>query len=110
MNKKVFFLLTLFSTAFISCDKEVNACMELSETSVSVGTEIEFLSCSENALSLEWFIDGPEEAPENDLGWSDIKFYHAFEIPGEYVVTLHAYENFSFMGTVSTIQETITIN
>ncbi|MDA7803838.1 hypothetical protein N8987_04610 [Crocinitomix sp.] len=110
MNKKVIFLLPLLTLLIYSCEKAPEACMELGATITTVGTAIEFKSCSENALSIEWYIEGPEDAPENDLGWSDISFTHAFSMVGSYTVTLHAYEKFSFMGERSTVEETIVVN
>lgn len=83
--------------------------MELSQESVGAGTPIEFVSCSEHALSWEWFIEGPDGAPENDLGWSDESFSRAFSVPGSYTVTLNAYEEFSFLGRVSTTTTTFII-
>lgn len=84
--------------------------MELSTTSIAAGSPVEFNSCSKHALSYEWFMEGPEGAPENAQGWSDELFNHSFSVPGTYKVTLNAYSDFSFKGERSTTQETIIIN
>ncbi|WP_066755932.1 PKD domain-containing protein [Crocinitomix algicola] len=110
MANKLYFLIPALSLLFLSCDKTTEACMELSETTTSVDKDIEFTSCSENALSLEWYIEGPEEAVENELGWSDPKFTHAFSMPGSYTITLHAYSDFSFAGDKSTVTQSVTVN
>jgi hypothetical protein len=55
-------------------------------------------------------MNGPEGAPENNMGWSDPSFSHSFSVPGSYTITLNAYYDFSFMGEMSTIQETISVN
>ena len=94
----------------LGCKKVPEACMELSANSVSTGTPLEFSSCSKKALSFEWFMSGPEGAPENNMGWSDPNFSHSFSVPGSYTITLNAYYDFSFMGEMSTVQETISVN
>jgi len=103
----IVFALALF---LVGCKKPTEACMELSTTSTSVGTPIEFTSCSENALSYEWFIEGPVDAPENEMGWSDPYFSNTFTVSGSYVITLHAYSNFSFLGERSTIEQSFSVN
>ncbi len=94
----------------VSCKKDPNACIEVGETSVSTGVPVSFTSCSENALSYEWYIEGPSGAPENSMGWSDEGFSNTFTITGTYIITLHAYEDFSFDGQVSTAESSIVIN
>jgi hypothetical protein len=103
-------IIFLFVLLFVGCGKPPEACMELSSNNVVAGAAIEFTSCSKRALSFEWFIAGPEGAPENEIGWSNPEFSHAFTVPGAYTVTLNAYHDFSFMGDVSTIQENFTVN
>ncbi len=110
MNKKIFLIAGFSSLLLFSCKKPPTACMEMSATAVNNATPIEFTSCSENALSFEWDMRGPEGAPENFLGWSDEIFTHKFTVPGTYTVTLHAYENFSFTGEFSTAEATVVIN
>ncbi|MCG8576435.1 MAG: PKD domain-containing protein [Flavobacteriales bacterium] len=100
------FLLLLFAT---SCKKTPEPCIETDQTAVGVGTEITFTSCSEKSLSYIWEISGPEGAPENEMGWSDIQFSHAFTVPGTYTVTLTAYEDFSFLGESASTEVTIVI-
>lgn len=107
---KKFILILTIGFAIMGCDKATEACMEVSETSVSAGTPVNFKSCSENALSIEWFMSGPESAPENEMGWSDPEFTHTFSVPGTYTVTLNAYQDFSFKGDLSSVQETIIVN
>jgi hypothetical protein len=106
--KRITFFFALI--AFTACEKPLTACIELEKTSATVGEEVPFQSCSENALSIEWFMEGPEEAPENSQGWSDIFFTHSFTVPGEYIITLNAYDNFSFLGEKKTVTKTLTIN
>lgn len=112
MFKKLIYILALFSLVLLveSCKKTTEACIELSETSVAVGSEIKFTSCSKNALSYEWFIEGPETAPENEQGWSDPAFSNTFTVPGNYTITLNAYANFSFLGEKSVEEKTFTVN
>lgn len=107
---KKLFSFTLFLSMLAGCGKPPEACMELSSSNVVAGAPIEFTSCSKRALSFEWFIAGPDAAPENDMGWSDPQFSHSFSIPGTYSVTLNAYHDFSLTGDVSTIQENFTVN
>lgn len=101
----VFLILSLSA-----CKKEPVACIEVDNTSISVGTPVTFTSCSENALSFEWYMDGPTGAPENSQGWSDPQIIHSFTVPGTYTVTLNAYDDFSFLGEVSTAKITMNIN
>ncbi len=82
--------------------------MEISETSVSVGTPITFTSCSKNTLSQAWFFSGPAGAPENSEASADLEFTQTFSVPGTYEVRLYAYREFSFTGELSiSIQEIV---
>lgn len=110
MSKKILLFLGLFTLLLSSCKKPPVACMELSTTNTPTGAPVEFSSCSERALSYEWFMEGPDGAPENTQGWSDEFFSHSFSVPGTYTITLNAYSDFSFTGEMSSTQETITIN
>lgn len=110
MNKSFIVFLSVCVLLIAGCKKVPTACMELSATSAGTGTPIDFVSCSKKALSFEWFMEGPDGAPENTQGWSDESFTHSFSVPGTYIITLNAYYDFSFTGEVSTTQETIVIN
>lgn len=110
MTKKFYFLIVLSVFVLSGCKKPPVACMELSSNNVSVGTTVEFTSCSKKALSYEWFITGPAGAPENSKGWSDEYFTNTFTVSGKYTVTLTAYEDFSFLGRSTTITGTISVN
>jgi hypothetical protein len=110
MKKTTVFLTLLLSSYLFSCNKSPEACIELESASTSVGKSTTFVSCSENALSYEWFMQGPEGAPENTLGWSDEKFEHVFTVPGSYEITLNAYYKFSFLGEKSTTKATLSVN
>lgn len=106
LRKTVLILLTISAVA---CNKKPEACIDNGQTSVSVGSPVNFTSCSKRALSQDWFMEGPVGAPENSMGWSDAHFTHTFTIPGTYIVTLNAYSKFSFMGDVSSTTQTITV-
>ena len=80
--------------------------MEISETNVSKGTPVEFTSCSKNALSLSWSIEGPVSSPAS----SDMTFTHTFTSDGVYKVRLYAYQEFSFTGEVSISIQEIVVN
>lgn len=110
MNKNIFLIFSLFTLLFSSCKKEPEACIELSANSAGVGVPVEFMSCSKRALSYEWFISGPSIAPENNQGWSDEVFSHAFSVAGTYTITLNAYQDFSFTGNRSVTQTALVIN
>lgn len=109
--KKTALLFIILSSVFVfSCNKSPEACLELEDQSTFVGQVTTFTSCSKNALSYEWFIAGPENAPENKMGWSDPTFNHIFTVPGSYVITLNAYYKFSFLGEKSTASATLSVN
>ncbi len=110
LNFKFTCVLLFLGMIATGCKKPPVACMELSESSVPVGTPIEFVSCSENTLSYEWFMEEPEGAPENQIGWSDPSFSRAFTIPGSYTVTLSAYSEFSFLGEKVITEQSFSVN
>jgi PKD repeat protein len=93
-----------------SCDKSPVACISMDQASVSVGTPIQFTSCSEKSLSYVWSFEGPAGAPENSLQWAETTFSRAFTISGTYTVTLTAYQKYSWVGESSVATETVTIN
>lgn len=95
------FTIGIVILVFTSCNKMPVACIEAPSTA-NVGTPVTFRSCSEKNLSQDWFMSGPNGAPENTMGWSDIEFTHTFTVPGSYTVTLNAYSKFSFLGEVNT--------
>ncbi|UKN02950.1 hypothetical protein K6119_05405 [Paracrocinitomix mangrovi] len=94
----------------LSCSKDPQACIDLSTTSASVGEEVTFTSCSKNALSYIWSIEGPTGVEENDMQWSESSFVHAFAVGGKYKIELKAYKKYSWIGQPSTSEATITIN
>lgn len=101
-------LLTVFG--FSSCKKTPEACIEMSTTVAPVGQEVIFTSCSKKALSYEWYMTGPDGAIENDLGWADAEFSHAFSTTGTYTISLTAYRDFSWLGESAMTETTIIIN
>ena len=105
-----YLIVTFCSLIIIGCRRPPEVCMELSAESTFAGTPIQFASCSKRALSFEWFMDGPDGAPENIRGWSDESFSHSFTVPGSYVITLNVSRNFSFTGDKATLQKTIRVN
>lgn len=108
---KKFKIALLFVGFFaLSCKKEPVACIETSSETGSVGQAITFTTCSENALSYDWYFVGPTGATENDIGYSEITFDHAFSMPGTYTVFHVAFERFSFLGESDTTSTVITIN
>lgn len=109
MHKKIILLFSLISILAFSCEKPLVACIELSGTTIGVGDEIDFKSCSQNALSLAWSFEGPEGSPENNAASSDIEFSQSFSLAGTYKVRLHAYRKFSFAGEVAITETEIVI-
>ena len=107
---KTYYLVLTLSIGLFACNKPPKACIEADATSVSVGTAVQFTSCSEKALSYTWFITGPVGATENDLGWSEETFSRAFSTPGTYEVKLTAYKRFSWIGDADSAFTTITVN
>ena len=105
MSKKILLFSSLFTLLLFSCNKPPLACMELSTNNASVGSVVEFTSCSEHALSYEWFI----ESSDTLFGRSDQFFTHAFTTAGTYTITLNAYSDFSFVGETSSTTETLVI-
>lgn len=108
--KKLTFILSFACLSLVSCNKPTTSCIELSQSSVSTGTELTFTACSEEALSYAWYFSGPVGAPENDMGWSEPIFHHAFSIPGTYTVELTSYERYSFIGDQAVTTTTFTVN
>lgn len=84
--------------------------MEISSTTVSTGQDVTFKTCSENALSYDWYFVGPVGAPENSMGNSEMEFTHQFTVPGTYEVYHVAFEKFSSLGNADTTSQTITVN
>ena len=84
--------------------------MEVSTETASVGQDVTFTTCSTNALSYDWYFIGPTGVPENDLGYSEITFNHAFSTAGTYTVVHVAFNKFSFLGDSDTTTKVITIN
>ena len=109
--KKTYIVLAVFTLLFsTSCKKTPEACMEKSADAVSTGQDVTFTSCSENALSLDWYFVGPVGAPENGMGNSEITFTHQFTVPGTYTVVHVAFENFSSLGESDTTTSILTVN
>ena len=109
-NNKLHFLFVILTVGFFSCKKDPVACMDLSSETVSVGQDITLKTCSENALSYDWYFIGPVGAPENTMGNSEIEWTHQFSVPGTYTIGHVAFEKFSFFGKSDTITKTITVN
>ena len=104
----LFFIIAL---GLFSCKKEPSACFEIDNENPSVGSPVTFNnSCSQNAISQDWYMEGPYGAPENALGWSDIEFTHTFTVSGEYIITCAVYNDFSLLGDRSVGKKTITVN
>jgi len=93
-----------------SCDKSPIACISIDQTSASIGTSVQFTSCSEKSLSYVWDFEGPAGAPENSLQWAETTFSRAFTVSGTYTVTLTSYQKYSWGGETSVATETLTIN
>jgi hypothetical protein len=110
MRNLLLFTGLLIISSFFSCKKEVTACIEMDNTSISVGQSITFTSCSTNELSYWWEIIGPDTAPENNKAWSDKVFTNKFTVAGNYTVTLKAYSDFSFQGSVAETSKTFSVN
>ena len=112
MKKSVLFILLGLATTFSACNKNksLTACFEMSSTSINVGESIDFTSCSENELSLDWRITGPDSAIENSKGWSDALFTNTFNTPGSYTVVLKTFSGFSLLGNMETDSSTFTVN
>ena len=67
-----------------SCKKTPTACFTASSTSVSVGDNVTFTNCSENAKSYSWdFGDGVTSTDENPT--------HSYSNAGTYTVTMDCY-------------------
>ena len=104
------FWITLLVTLFVvGCNKPPTACIEMDQTTVGVGTEVTFTSCSERALSFEWFMEGPEGAPENSMGWSDAVIKHSFSVAGNYTILLNTYNKYSSTGDKASTTATLTV-
>jgi PKD repeat protein len=83
--KRLLLLLLIFSAAFISCKKPVNACFDFSPAHPLLSDTVSFdASCSEEATSYTWtFGDG---SPDTTTTSATIK--HAFPSAGYYNVYL----------------------
>lgn len=112
MKHSVLLILLAISTIFTACkeDGPVTACFELSSNAINVGDSIDFKSCSENVFSMDWRMSGPDSAAENILGWSDAEFSHTFNTPGDYVVTLKTYSDFSWSGDLAIDSASFSVN
>ena len=110
MKKTVLFLGLLSITILSSCKKKVTSCIEMDNSSISAGQSINFTSCSENALSLDWNITGPSTAPENSKGWSDKIITVPLTVAGSYTITLDSYSKFSFQGDKASSTASFNVN
>lgn len=110
MRKLLLFTGLILTSTFFSCKKEIKACIEMDNTSISVGQSITFTSCSTNEISYWWEIKGPDTAPENTKAWSDKVFTNKFSVAGSYTVTLKAYSDFSFQGNMAETSESFSVN
>lgn len=102
--------LILVLGVIFSCKKDPKACIDMSAENVNVGQEVTFKSCSENALSYDWYFITPVGAPEDSLGNSELQFTNSFSVPGQYTVVHVAFEKFSFLGASDTTTKTLIVN
>jgi len=84
----------LFSSAlfivFNSCQK-IEACLEVNKTSVKVGEEITFTSCSENADAFSWFgVSGPSLTTVAGGTSCDDFWTVTFETTGTAIISIKA--------------------
>ena len=93
----------------MGCNRPPKPCIEMDQSTVSVGIPVTFTSCSKRALSYEWFMDGPPTAPENSMGWSDEMIINSFTVPGTYTITLNVYSKFGFIGEMATTTATFVV-
>jgi len=110
MKNLLLFTGLLLILTFSACKKEITACIEMDNTSISEGQSITFTSCSTNELSYWWEIKGPDTAPENTKAWSDKIFTNKFSVAGSYTVTLKVYSDFSFQGNMAETSESFSVN
>jgi hypothetical protein len=108
---RIFFGITLFLALLISsCNKEPEACIEVNQSSVAVGGDIEFRSCSKRALSFIWTFNGPDGASANDIQRSEEWFTFQFDTVGTYQVSLQAFYRYSWLGAWDSASTTVTVN
>ena len=110
MKKAALFLGLVTLLILSSCKKNVTSCIELDKSSVSTGQSITFTSCSENELSYDWIVTGPDAAPENNLRWSDRVITIPFSVAGTYTITLNSHSKFSLLGDKATSTASFTVN
>lgn len=108
MRKSLGFTLLLALILF-SCNKPPEACIQVDQDVVAVGTPVTLTSCSERALSYIWSMQGPVGAPENNIQWSEEVVTRSFSVPGTYTVTLEAYKKYSWIGDMASATTTITV-
>lgn len=85
--KKTIPFIAILSIALIfqSCMKKPTACFTASSTNVTVGVDVNFTNCSENAESYSWdFGDGVTSSDENPI--------HSYSNAGTYTVTMQSYK------------------
>lgn len=90
--KKLLFTLAGASLLFTSCVKEPEACINLSPTGeIEVFDVLTMTSCSENAETLEWTVEGSASfffaVNEEYIGESAT---HSWDMPGTYTIELNA--------------------
>ena len=107
--KMKFLVFAVIALLAYSCNKPPEACIEIDNTSPTVGETVTFSSCSKRTLSFIWSFEGPTGAPENSIGSSDESFQMDFSVPGSYTVTLEAYKKFSFLGEMNATSENFTV-
>ena len=109
MKRTAFFI--VIAIGLFSCKKEPSSCFDIDNENPSVGSVVTFNnSCSQNAISQDWYMQGPSGAPENLRKWSEIEFTNAFTVSGEYIITCTVYNDFSWLGDRSVGKKTITVN
>lgn len=109
-KKSILFIFVLgIVLTFQSCMKSPTACFTISSTNLSVGEDVSFTNCSENAKSYSWdFGDGVTSSDENPT--------HSYSNAGTYTVTMQCY-NMDMSGSMNMddsdmdeATETITVN
>ena len=103
--------ITLFTIFLMfSCSKNPEACIAVNKSSVAVGENIQFTSCSKRALSFIWSFSGPTGSSANNIERSEETFAYAFDTAGTYTVKLQAFYKYSWLGAWDTTSTVVTIN
>lgn len=88
---KKFFYLILGISILSSCTEDVDSCVEIDKTSVSLGESVKVTDCSSNAeYTIVDYGDGSDSAEFS--GPKAITYHKA----GIYTITLYAYDNYGY--------------